>query len=161
MGTVPAPARSSLQSLPLSSSSIGAAAMVAALGLGALVWRLGMVAASKGLAPLKTEQGGIRLSEPIAVRSSEITMAGKKKSNGKVGLTPEQRTQYSRERREIVGQTITQSGAFKGARITEHIRGSQYKVELPSGVVLDAAHKKQNTVAGNFDAGWSEWETRF
>ena len=84
-----------------------------------------------------------------------------KKSDGHVTLTADQRTQWARERREIVGETITQPGAFRGALITEHIRGSHYKVQLPSGDVIDAKHKKQKTLGGDeLGAGWSKWEKR-
>ena len=76
-------------------------------------------------------------------------------------LTADQRTQWARERREIVGETITQPGAFQGALITEHIRGTHYKVQLPSGDVIDAKHKKQKTLGGDeLGAGWSKWEKR-
>ena len=84
-----------------------------------------------------------------------------KKSAGHVTLTADQRTQWARERREIVGETITQPGAFQGALITEHIRGTHYKVQLPSGDVIDAKHKKQKTLGGDeLGAGWSKWEKR-
>ena len=85
----------------------------------------------------------------------------KNKPDGHVTLTADQRTQWSRERREIVGETITQPGAFQGALITEHIRGTHYKVQLPSGDVVDAKHKKQKTLGGDeLGAGWSKWEKR-
>lgn len=85
----------------------------------------------------------------------------KNEPDGHVTLTADQRTQWSRERREIVGETITQPGAFQGALITEHIRGTHYKVQLPSGDVIDAKHKKQKTLGGDeLGAGWSKWEKR-
>ena len=82
------------------------------------------------------------------------------KSNEHVTLTADQRTQWARERREIVGGTITQP-IFYGALITEHIRGTHYKVQLPSGHIIDAKHKKQKTLGGDeLGAGWSEWKKR-
>jgi len=84
-----------------------------------------------------------------------------KKSDDHVTLTAEQRTQWARERREIVGGKITQVGTFQGALIVEHIRGTHYKIQLPSGAVIDAKHKKQKTRGGDeLGAGWSKWEKR-
>ena len=81
-------------------------------------------------------------------------------SNDHHTITADQRTQWARERREIVGGTITQP-IFYGALITEHIRGSHYKVQLPSGHIVDAKHKKQKTLGGDeLGAGWSEWKKR-
>lgn len=75
-------------------------------------------------------------------------------------ISAEQRTIWARERREIVGGTITQP-VFYGALITEHVRGSHYKVQLPSGQIIDAKHKKQKTLDGDeLGAGWSEWINR-
>jgi len=94
-------------------------------------------------------------------RSYLCTSCKVKKSDDHVTLTAEQRTQWARERREIVGGKITQAGVFRGALIVEHIRGTHYKIQLPSGVVIDAKHKKQKTLGGDeLGAGWSKWEKR-
>ena len=94
-------------------------------------------------------------------RSYICTSCKVKKSGDHVTLTAEQRTQWARERREIVGGEITQVGAFQGALIVEHIRGTHYKIQLPSGAVIDAKHKKQKTLGGDeLGAGWSKWEKR-
>tara|TARA_B100000900_G_scaffold106829_1_gene88826 strand:+ start:137483 stop:138124 length:642 start_codon:yes stop_codon:yes gene_type:complete len=94
-------------------------------------------------------------------RSYICTSCKVKKSDDHVTITAEQRTQWARERREIIGGKITQVGTFQGALIVEHIRGTHYKIQLPSGAVIDAKHKKQKTLGGDeLGAGWSKWEKR-
>ena len=78
-----------------------------------------------------------------------------------IPTTANERTEWSRERREIVGKKITQSGKFEGALIKEHIRGSLYIVEVLDGQEMYAHHKKQKTLGGDeLGAGWRDWEKR-
>ena len=75
-----------------------------------------------------------------------------------VRLTAGQKTQWARERRDIVNETITQDGPFKDALIIEHVKGTLYKVLLPSGSIVNAKHKKQATLGGDeLGAGWEKW----
>ena len=76
-------------------------------------------------------------------------------------LTAEQRAEFARERRALVGKLITQAG-FEGALVIEHIRGSQYLLRLPSGTEVYASHKKQRTLPNGAvtQGGWSLWEDR-
>ena len=76
-------------------------------------------------------------------------------------LTPEQRMEFSRERRELVGKIIMQEG-FEGALVVEHVRGSQYILRLANGKQVFASHKKQRDNHGNAftEAGWKLWEDR-
>jgi hypothetical protein len=74
-------------------------------------------------------------------------------------LTPEQRLQFARDRRALVGSLITQEGEFCGAIVKEHVRGSQYVVRLASGTEVFASHKKRaQRRAGLSEAGWRRWE---
>ena len=78
-----------------------------------------------------------------------------------IPTTAGERTEWSRERRELVGKTITQAGKFEGALIKEHIRGSLYIVCLPDGMEFHVHHKKQKTLGGDeLGAGWRDWEKR-
>ena len=74
-------------------------------------------------------------------------------------LTPEQRAQFARERKALVGKVLTQEG-FKGALVQEHIRGSQYVLRMPDGTEVFASHKKQKgPKAGPVSqAGWRLWK---
>tara|TARA_R100000008_G_scaffold85779_1_gene76618 strand:+ start:231 stop:518 length:288 start_codon:yes stop_codon:yes gene_type:complete len=76
-------------------------------------------------------------------------------------LSAEQRAQFARERRALVGKLITQEG-FEGALVVEHIRGSQYLLRLASGEEVFASHKKQRRLPnGAFtEGGWRLWESR-
>jgi len=76
-------------------------------------------------------------------------------------LTAEQRAQFARERRALVGKIISQEG-FQGALVVEHIRGSQYLLRMPDGTEVFASHKKQKGVTNGplTSAGWSLWEER-
>ena len=76
-------------------------------------------------------------------------------------LTAEQRAQFARDRKALVGKLITQE-PFVGALVTEHIRGSQYLLRLGDGTVVYASHKKQRQLPnGAFtEGGWSLWESR-
>ena len=76
-------------------------------------------------------------------------------------LTAEQRAQFARERRALVGKIISQEG-FQGALVVEHIRGSQYLLRMPDGTEEFASHKKQKDLPNGAltSAGWSLWEER-
>ena len=76
-------------------------------------------------------------------------------------LTAEQRAQFARERKALVGKLITQE-PFVGALVAEHIRGSQYLLRLGDGTEVYASHKKQRHLPnGAFtEGGWSLWESR-
>ena len=76
-------------------------------------------------------------------------------------LTAEQRAQFARERKALVGKLITQE-PFVGALVAEHIRGSQYLLRLGDGTEVYASHKKQRQRKnGAFtEGGWSLWESR-
>ena len=81
---------------------------------------------------------------------------------GRQSLTPEQRLQFARERRELVGKVLLQDG-WEGALVVEHVRGSQYVVKLASGEEIFASHKKQKNETGDAaftKAGWRKWEER-
>ena len=85
----------------------------------------------------------------------------RQKRTGRQRLTAEQRVEFARERRAIVGKLITQKG-FEGALVVEHIRGSQYVLRLVCGKEIFASHKKQKgQEAGAItQAGWQVWEER-
>ena len=75
-------------------------------------------------------------------------------------VTAEQRSQWARERRELVGSVITQE-EFRGAFVVEHIRGSQYLIRLVDGTEVFASHKKQKEAFGGVSkGGWKLWEDR-
>ena len=79
-----------------------------------------------------------------------------------VRATAEQRAQWARERKALVGKIITQDG-FEGALIVEHIRGSQYLIRLTSGDEVFASHKKDRNSSDTqpiVSAGWRLWEER-
>ena len=84
-----------------------------------------------------------------------------------VPLTAERRAENASARTALVGQTITQPGPFSGARIQEHIVGSQYRVLCreniggPPSPPFYAHHKIQSKSTLNdreLTAGWTEWE---
>lgn len=78
-----------------------------------------------------------------------------------IPTTAEERDEWSRERRAIVGKKITQRGKFEGALIKKHVRGSLYIVEVLDGQEMYAHHKKQKTLGGDeLGAGWRDWEKR-
>ena len=78
----------------------------------------------------------------------------------RVRMTAEQRAQWARERRELVGSVITQE-EFRGAFVVEHIRGSQYLIRLVDGTEVFASHKKQKEALGGVSkGGWKLWEER-
>tara|TARA_B100000287_G_C20548604_1_gene747563 strand:- start:90 stop:365 length:276 start_codon:yes stop_codon:yes gene_type:complete len=85
----------------------------------------------------------------------------RKRSSGRQRLSPEQRAQFARERRALVGKIISQEG-FQGALVVEHIRGSQYLLRLPNGTEVFASHKKQRTLPNGAlsQGGWRLWEER-
>ena len=81
---------------------------------------------------------------------------------GRKSLTPEQRLQFARERRELVGKVLLQDG-WEGALVIEHVRGSQYIVKLSNGEEVFASHKKQRNETGDAAftrSGWRRWEER-
>ena len=80
--------------------------------------------------------------------------------NRRQQLTAEQRAQFARDRRALVGKLITQV-PFVGALVAEHIRGSQYLLRLGDGTEVYAFHKKQRQLPnGAFtEGGWSLWES--
>jgi hypothetical protein len=78
----------------------------------------------------------------------------------RVKMSAEQRAQWARERRELVGSVITQE-EFRGAFVVEHIRGSQYLIRLVDGTEVFASHKKQKEIFGGVSkGGWKLWEDR-
>ena len=84
---------------------------------------------------------------------------GKKYQAGR-RLSAEDRAQFARERRELVGSILTQK-SFEGALVLEHIRGSQYLVRMPDGTEVYASHKKQrNQESSISSAGWTRWQER-
>jgi|TARA_Y100000310_G_scaffold163350_1_gene163200 hypothetical protein len=88
-------------------------------------------------------------------------MPHRRKGQKRRTITPVQRAQWARERKALEGSLITQEGEFEGAIVMEHIRGSQYLVQLKSGQEVFAAHKKQKDQRNglSFD-GWQLWEAR-
>ena len=76
-------------------------------------------------------------------------------------LTAEERAQFARERRALVGKLLTQEG-FAGALVVEHVRGSQYLLRMPDGSEVYASHKKQRTLPDGAvsKGGWKLWEDR-
>ena len=81
---------------------------------------------------------------------------------GRQSLTPEQRLEFARARRELVGKVLLQDG-WEGALVIEHVRGSQYIVKLSNGEEIFASHKKQKNETGDAaftKAGWRKWEQR-
>lgn len=80
---------------------------------------------------------------------------------GRQRLTAEQRAQFARERKALVGKIISQVD-FQGALVVEHIHGSQYLLRMPDGTEVYASHKKQQNVPNGAltQAGWRLWEHR-
>ena len=80
---------------------------------------------------------------------------------GRRRLTAEQRAEFARERRALVGKIISQEG-FQGALVVEHIRGSQYLLRMPDGTVVFASHKKQRNLPNGAltVGGWKLWRER-
>jgi len=80
--------------------------------------------------------------------------------NRRQRLTAEQRAQFARDRRALVGKLITQE-PFVGALVAEHIRGSQYLLRLGDGTEVYASHKKQRQLPNGAltEGGWSLWES--
>ena len=86
----------------------------------------------------------------------------RRNKSGRQSLTAEQRLQFARERRELVGKVLLQEG-WEGALVVEHVRGSQYVVKLANGEEVFASHKKQKNETGDAaftKAGWRKWEQR-
>ena len=87
---------------------------------------------------------------------------------GHVPVSGEQRAQNAAVREELVGLAITQQGRFYGARVQEHIRGSQYRVLLRENLGGDhsepfyASHQVNvhNSKTNRLNSGWFEWEDR-
>ena len=81
---------------------------------------------------------------------------------GRQRLTAEQRMEFARERRALVGKLLTQEG-FEGALVVEHVRGSQYIVRLANGEEVFASHKKGKALPNGAIANqgiWRLWEER-
>ena len=87
---------------------------------------------------------------------------------GHVPVSAQQRANNTSVREELVGLAITQQGRFYGARVQEHIRGSQYRVLLRENIGGDhsepfyASHTARTSlsVGQRLGIGWSEWEDR-
>ena len=84
-----------------------------------------------------------------------------RKITRRIRLTAEERAQFARERRELIGKLIIQDG-WEGAIVLEHIRGSQYIVRLADGREVYASHKKQKGQGNDMltRAGWRLWEEK-
>ena len=78
-----------------------------------------------------------------------------------VSLTGSQRAEFARQRRLLVGETITQPGRFFGLTIARHIRGSQYELRDSSIDTVYVHHKKQSLdgsdIAAELAGGWNPW----
>ena len=85
----------------------------------------------------------------------------KRRKSGQKRLTPEERWEYARQRRELIGKLIIQDG-WEGAIVLEHVRGSQYLVRFADGTEKFASHKKQKGKGndGLTRAGWQLWEQK-
>ena len=85
----------------------------------------------------------------------------KRRKSGRKRLTAEERANFARERRELIGKLIIQDG-WEGAIVLEHVRGSQYIVRLPDGKEVFASHKKQKDQGNDMltRAGWRLWEEK-
>ena len=86
----------------------------------------------------------------------------RRSTSGRQSLTPEQRLEFARARREIVGKVLLQED-WEGALVIEHVRGSQYIVKMPSGEEIFASHKKNKYESGDAaftKSGWRKWEQR-
>jgi hypothetical protein len=83
------------------------------------------------------------------------------KKTRRIRLTAEERLKFARERRELIGQLLTQKG-WEGSIVMEHVRGSQYIVRLPDGKEVFASHKKQKDQGNDMltRAGWRLWEEK-
>ena len=91
-------------------------------------------------------------------------MKGRRKSRGlgRQRLTAEERADFARQRRELIGKLIIQGG-WEGAIVLEHVRGSQYIVRLADGREVYASHKKQKDQQKEVvatQAGWRLWEEK-
>ena len=87
----------------------------------------------------------------------------KRRKSGRKRLTAEERANFARERRELIGKLIIQDG-WEGAIVIEHIRGSQNLVRFADGTEKFASHKKQRWKGKGNDglirAGWKLWEEK-
>jgi|TARA_R110001583_G_scaffold121954_1_gene273129 hypothetical protein len=85
----------------------------------------------------------------------------KRRKSGRKRLTAEERANFARERRELIGKLIIQDD-WEGAIVLEHIRGSQYLVRFPDGTEKFASHKKQKGKGndGLTRDGWQLWEEK-
>ena len=85
----------------------------------------------------------------------------KRRKSGRKRLTAEERADFVRQRRELIGKLIIQDG-WEAAIVVEHIRGSQYLVRFPDGTEKFASHKKQKGKGndGLIRAGWQLWEEK-
>ena len=85
----------------------------------------------------------------------------KRRKSGRKRLTAEERADFARQRRELIGKLIIQDG-WEAAIVVEHIRGSQYLVRFPDGTEKFASHKKQKGKGndGLIRDGWQLWEEK-
>ena len=85
----------------------------------------------------------------------------KRRKSGRKRLTAEERADFARQRRELIGKLIIQDG-WEAAIVVEHIRGSQYLVRFPDGTEKFASHKKQKGKGndGLIRDGWRLWEEK-
>ena len=85
----------------------------------------------------------------------------KRRKSGRKRLTAEERADFARQRRELIGKLIIQDG-WEAAIVVEHIRGSQYLVRFPDGTEKFASHKKQKGKGndGLIRDGWKLWEEK-
>jgi hypothetical protein len=70
-------------------------------------------------------------------------------------LTADQRAQFARDRKALVGKLITQE-PFVGALVAEHVRGSQYLLRLGDGTEVYASHKNHT-----FDVEFGHFVTMY
>ena len=85
----------------------------------------------------------------------------KRRKSERKRLTADERADFARQRRELIGKLIIQDD-WEGAIVLEHIRGSQYLVRFPDGTEKFASHKKQKGKGndGLIRAGWELWEQK-
>ena len=89
-------------------------------------------------------------------------MSERKRQQGhRKRLSADERSDFARQRRELIGKLIIQDG-WEAAIVVEHIRGSQYLVRFPDGTEKFASHKKQKGKGndGLIRDGWQLWEEK-
>ena len=114
-----------------------------------------------GMTRAQHEEGGIHYT-----RQQQPPSRGE--PTGHVPVSGQQRANNVSVRKALVGLAITQQGRFYGARVQEHIRGSQYRVLLRENLGGDhsepfyASHSAPSSLSfgQRLGIGWSEWEDR-